>query len=40
MLLFIRRDGFPMDEALTTSISLMSVLKEESLQTLEAHLDN
>lgn len=40
MLLFIRRDGFPMAEALTASISLMSVLKEESLQTLETHLNN
>lgn len=36
--LFIRRDGFPIDEALIASTNLMSVLKEESLQALEAQL--
>ena len=40
MLLFIRRDGFPMDEALTAATSLMGVLKEESLQALEKQLNN
>lgn len=39
MLLFIHRDGFPMDEALIAATNLMGVLKEESLQTLEAQLD-
>ena len=39
MLLFIRRDGFPMDEALVAATSLMSALKEESLQVLEAQLN-
>lgn len=38
MLLFIRRDGFPIDEALIAATNLMSVLKEESLQALEAQL--
>ena len=40
LLLFIRRDGFPMDEALIAATSLMGVLKEESLQALEKQLDN
>ena len=40
MLLFIRRDALPMDEALMVATSLMDVLKEESLQALEAQLDN
>ena len=40
MLLFIRRDGFPMDEALMAVTSLMGVLKEESLQALERQLNN
>ena len=40
MLLFIRRDALPMDEALVAATSLMGVLKEESLQALENHLDN
>ena len=39
MLLFIRRDGLPMNEALIAATSLMSVLKEESLQALEAQLN-
>ena len=39
MLLFIRRDGFPMDEALIAATSLMGVLKEESLQALERQLN-
>ena len=40
MLLFIRRDALPMDEALIAATSLMGVLKEESLQALETQLDN
>ncbi|MGN1021443.1 MAG: metal-dependent transcriptional regulator [Aristaeellaceae bacterium] len=40
MLLFIRRDSFPMDEALIAATSLMGALKEESLQALEAQLDS
>ena len=40
MLLFIRRDGLPMDEALIAATNLMSLLKEESLQVLEAQLNN
>lgn len=40
MLLFIRRDGFPIDEALIASTNLMSVLKEKSLQALEAQLNS
>lgn len=40
MLLFIRRDALPMDEALMAATSLMGVLKEESLQALEAQLNN
>ena len=39
MLLFIRRDALPMDEALMAATSLMGALKEESLQALEAQLD-
>ena len=39
MLLFIRRDGFPMDEALIAATSLMGALKEESLQALERQLN-
>ena len=39
MLLFIRRDGLPMNEALIAATSLISVLKEESLQALEAQLN-
>ena len=38
MLLFIRRDGLPMDEALLAATSLMGALKEESLLALEAQL--
>ena len=40
MLLFIRRDRLPMDEALIAATSLMGVLKEESLQALERQLNN
>ena len=40
MLLFIRRDALPMDEALMAATSLMGVLKEESLQALEAQMNN
>lgn len=40
MLLFIRRDALPMDEALIAATSLMGVLREESLQALERQLDN
>lgn len=38
MLLFIRRDGLPMDEALCAATSLMGALKDESLRALEAQL--
>lgn len=40
MLLFIRRDSLPMDEALIAATSLMGVLKEESLQALEMKLNS
>lgn len=40
MLLFIRRDALPLDEALMAATSLMGALKEESLQALEAQLNN